>query len=505
MDNTAKLITKAGKALQQGKHADAKKLLRKILKRQPAHGDANYLLGTALAECGEFKAALVHLKQAQLALPRSPYVHNNLGNIYLKTAQTALAAHHYEAALRLQAQLPQAHFNLATIYKMEGRHEEALQHFASAADDASFAAQASIGRASALSEMGRYAEALDCLQPMLASHADNAHFITTLGEICLHGRCEAELLQQLQQGLHRLLDTPARLDAIAPIERVPLYFHLAALEERAGNYDTAFSYYTKANALKHKQGHGEDYPQREQQLQQAYATEVAVGDSEQRPLFIVGMPRSGSTLVEQILDCHTQLHGLGECEVLQGLLNDKPQPLAAQQLAPLAAAYLEATDTTARRGIDKSLGNTLNIGAILQLFPRARIIYTRRDPLDTCLSCYFTNFYGQHDYSYDLQQLGQHQRHTERLMAWWQQRYPEAIYPIDYEALVADPEPQIRKLLDFCSEPWEAACLSPHSNPRYAATASSHQVRQPFYRSSVGRAEHFTTHLQPLLEALQEE
>lgn len=505
MDNAQKLIKKAGKALQQGKYAEAKATLRKILKRHPAHGDANYLLGTVLAECGEFPLALDHLKRAQLALPNSPYVHNNLGNIYLKTSRAQLAATHYETALRLQSQLPQAHFNLASIYKMQGQHDAALQHYNEAAKEPGFVTQANIGSASLLNEKGNYPQALAILTPMFDTHADNPMFLTIFSSICLHITHEPELQRKAREALHKMLDSASRRESIPEIERIPLYFRLAALEEKAGNYDIAFEYYSTGNQLKHREGDGINYQQQEQQLRQAYEGKVTHGDSDARPLFIVGMPRSGSTLVEQILDCHPQLHGLGECEALPSLLKDKPRPLPTEELAELSQAYLKATDSMQRRGIDKYLDNYLNIGAILQLFPQARIIYTRRNPVDTCLSCYFTDFFGKLDYSYDLTQLGKHHRHFERMMQWWQQHYPNAIHAIDYEELVEDTEAQVRQLLEFCGEEWDPACLSPHNNQRYAATASTHQVRKPVYKNSVGRAQHYRDHLQPLLDALDEE
>ena len=233
------------------------------------------------------------------------------------------------------------------------------------------------------------------------------------------------------------------------------------------------------------------------------------GVASQRPIFVIGMPRSGTTLIEQILASHPDVYGAGELQALNQAVTRAgsfPYDLAnwsVSNLAQVAGDYLEQINRlapNALRVIDKLPGNFLYAGLIPLLLPGARIIHCRRDPVDTCLSCYSKSFAGEQLFAYQLDELGQFYRDYQMLMAQLRQILPpDQFIEVDYEAVVDDLEGQARRLIDFIDLPWNDACLAFHETRRMIRTASVAQVRQPIYTSSKGRWHQHAAHLAPLL------
>jgi hypothetical protein len=249
---------------------------------------------------------------------------------------------------------------------------------------------------------------------------------------------------------------------------------------------------------------------------EAIARGCGRGDPDETPIFIVGMPRSGSSLLEQILAAHPQIHGAGELLQMKQLVvhefaNQGPFPASMgnrtpDQLRALGRRYLAATKARApgaQRIIDKLPLNFYFAGLIHLMLPNARIIHLRRDPLDTCLSCHTTLFREPVRYAHDQAELGRFYRAYQTLMAHWRQVLPPARFiEVEYGDLVADPAAQARRLLEFCGMPWDDACLRPEHSDRPIRTASRLQARQPVYRGSVGRAGRYRDYLGPLVAAL---
>jgi tetratricopeptide (TPR) repeat protein len=236
------------------------------------------------------------------------------------------------------------------------------------------------------------------------------------------------------------------------------------------------------------------------------------GAASSRPIFVLGMPRSGTTLVEQILASHPNIHGAGELNHIQNLvgrLGDFPASITAiapAQLAPLGDAYLKAIAPLGqgqRHVVDKMPANFLYAGLIRLILPEARIIHCRRDPVDTCLSCYSKLFSKEQLFSYDQTELGRFHRDYQKLAAHWRAVLPATHFlDVDYEAVVADLESEARRMLDFLGLPWDPACREFHRTDRPVRTASVNQVRKPVYRSSAGRWRQHAQKLRPLLDAL---
>jgi hypothetical protein len=237
----------------------------------------------------------------------------------------------------------------------------------------------------------------------------------------------------------------------------------------------------------------------------------------EQPVFIVGMPRSGTSLVEQILSCHRGVHAAGELRDVGKLVaslglrfqgeDDVLPGLDSGSLNAAAGRHLErlrGLGGNAKRLTDKMPYNFLHLGLISLLFPRARVIHCLRDPIDTCLSCYFQNFATGNFFSFDLGNAGLYYRQYERLMAHWRTVLDKPILEVRYEEHVAEPEKVCREMLDFLDLDWDPACLRFHESRRFTNTASRDQVRKPIYTSSSGRWQRYERHLGPLLEALAE-
>ncbi len=312
-------------------------------------------------------------------------------------------------------------------------------------------------------------------------------------------------------------------------ERSRLHFVLARVRERAGAYDHAFAHYRRANELlQESQGaDGAADPAEQRRLVDrliavctpAFFERVrSFGSDSEVPVFVVGMPRSGTTLAEQILASHPHARGAGELNDIDGLATRLPERLGGTQPYPECLERLDpataraAADVylgrlrqyggTAARVIDKLPFNFVHLGLIAALFPRARIVHCRRDPIDTCLSVYFQDFAQSLPCGRDLGQLGRYYRDYERLMAHYAQVLPLPLFELRYEELTADQEAVSRRFVSFCGLEWDERCLRFHETERTVRTCSALQVRQPLYRSSVGRWKHYEAHLGPLLEAL---
>jgi Flp pilus assembly protein TadD len=570
----------------RGRNAEAVAAYRIALKHRPDVADVHFGLGTALLDLGEAGPAAESLRRAVELAPGDPEARNNLGNALAELGEDEAAEAGYRRALALRPEYSGAHLNLGILLARRGRDAEAETCYraAVATDPASLEARLQLARflrrigrlepalkvlreATALSpdhaaaqndlgrclvELGRSEEALAPYRRALELRPDfaEAHFnlgvcLQSLGRfdeaVAAHERALA-LRPDLAEAHYNLSliaregsgdEEVTRLDALladpdlAEDARVNANFALAALLQRRGEADRAFTHYRQGNELK----------ARSQPFDAAryidyvdsliatfdgafFASHASAGTASDRPVLIVGMPRSGTTLVEQILASHPAVHGAGELDDLLRMVDELPErlgggvvfPECAREIgdelaATLAGEYLDSLrrrSADARRVTDKMTGNYLRLGLVARLLPGARVIHCQRDPLDTCLSCYFQNFARGLSFSYDLGHLGLVYRQYERLMTHWRDVLPLPILDLRYEDLIADQEAASRRIVAFCDLPWDDSCLRFHEEERQVRTASFWQVRQPLYASSVGRWRAFAAHLGPLFEALGE-
>jgi hypothetical protein len=318
-----------------------------------------------------------------------------------------------------------------------------------------------------------------------------------------------------------MLRLASEIDELAPAQQAELHFALGAVFERDGHHDAAFAHLRAANAITRASTVYDEAAELSflRASQSAFASPVMdslrdCGERSERPVFIFGLPRSGSTLVEQLLAAHPAVDTAGELGILGGIVRSVWDGLAASTLAGLRAGvrrigerYLAETDSLAGGGTrltDKTLYNVGFAPFIHVTLPNARMIHVRRNPLDTCISCYATLFAPlQVSYSYDLGELGRYYRaSTEMIEAVRPFIAPDRLLEVVYEELIDDFEAQARRIVAFCGLLWDPACLNFHAVRRPVLTASSAQVRQPLYRDSLGRAAPFLPHLGPLVAAL---
>ena len=315
----------------------------------------------------------------------------------------------------------------------------------------------------------------------------------------------------------------ALYDSATPEERIPLGFALGKIDEDLGNIDRSFAEYDAANRARRAELHfaiadvaAEFAELRATFTPELFARFAGAGVSGLEPIFIVGMPRSGSTLTEQILASHPAVLGGGEMNLLdrvEATMREQAPSLSAfvakaapGGMAAWANAYLAPVRQALgkkTRFTDKNLDNFRRIGLIKLLFPDARIVHCTRDPLDTCFSIYRRLFGGDSvPFGYDQTELGTYYTLYRDLMAHWTAVLPGYVLDHSYEALVADPEPAMRRLLAFCELDWDPRVRDFHKTERGITTASAAQVRQPVYADSVGVAAAWRPHLAPLIAAL---
>jgi tetratricopeptide (TPR) repeat protein len=537
--------------LEQGKLSEAVAHFRQALRFQPDFPEAYNGLGNACKARGQTGEAEANYREALRLRPAFLAAHNNLGLVLLDQGKPSEAVAHFRQALCLEPNCPEAHLNLGNACKAQGQLDEAAAQYRQALrlrpDDASIldllgsallgqhdlsGAEVYFRKALALApdsaniwnglgvvlrSLGRFEEASDCFRRALAICPDRAAFHRNLISI---GVQEADPVEV--ERLRRLLKQPG----LALQERAAAGFALGKLLDDAARFDEAFACFARANALLKQTPAAAHDPFDGAQLRRGvdrmiqsftpsfFAQRRSWGEASERPVFIVGLPRSGTTLVEQIAASHPAVFGAGELtdigQIAVGLSpregSATGQGWDAGSIARAAGAHLQrlrSLDGAAARVIDKMPGNVYHLGLIAVLFPAARVIFCRRDARDTCLSCYFQWFAGTaHPYTYDLADCGRYYLETDRLMAHWLRVLPLRMLEIHYEALVADQEGQSRRLLDFLGLPWHPACLEFHRAQRPVLTASDWQVRQPMYRRSVGRWRHYARHLRPLLEVL---
>ncbi len=505
---------------QRGELDEAARWFREALQVRPTDAELHFRLAMVLMGLGRPSEALEHFRETTRLRPDSPEAWNNLGNVLLLQGKPAEAIPCYRQAVRLRPDYGEACLNLGNALRQDDRLSEGLQWYREAVRLRPTHPKAHNNLAVALLELGEAQEAETHLRECLKYSPASAQALCTLAINGLYKATDPspdELRARLAQG------------RLAPPEAAQLHFALAHLLDRAGQHNEAFTHLHEANRLRRdlarQAGEAFDPAAHSRLIDRLIGTFTPASFERVRgwgvdtdlPVFVVGMPRSGSSLVEQILSNHPDVAGAGELHEiprlavsLPGRLHaEEPYPeclsrlesVAARQLADGYLTRLRELVGTARRITDKMLENFLHLGLIATLFPQARVIHCQRDPLDTCVSCYFQQFRGL-NYTADLDDLGHYYREYQRLMAHWRAVLPLPLLDVVYEELVADPEAGSRRLVEFCGLDWDDRCLRFHENPRPVRTVSKLQVRRPIYGSSVGRWQRYATHLTPLCRAL---
>jgi tetratricopeptide (TPR) repeat protein len=524
--------------------------LEKAVSLQPQSAEAHNDLGMALATLDRPGEAIAHFEKAIALKPDFAAAHNNLGNALKAERRLGEAIRHFKEAIALRPDYPLAEFNLAGALAKQERHDDAVEHYrkALAARPDWIAALCGLGFSLHINDQTE--QGLACYERVLLldpACADAHHgFGLTQQALGLlrESRNAFEKAVELAPAVpayHRSLaetkqfrsDDPQlaameglarRMDTFGEEQQAALHFGLGKAYADLGRHAISFEHLLRGNAIRHRLDEYDEPAQLDmmRHIEKVFTAELLrrrpeAGDLSPLPILIVSMPRSGSTLIEQILASHPRIHGAGELRFLtratkafRGRRVEECFPeianhLSAGQLRQYAAGYVEhlrSRAPAAERVTDKMPSNYLYIGLTHMALPNARIIHARRDPLDTCVSCFSHNF-GHKSFTSDLGALGRYYRSYEVLMAHWRTVLPPGVMlEVQYEELVADFENHARRIVEFCGMDWDPRCLAFYETKRPVRTASVTQVREPIFTSSIGRWREYEPWLAPLFDAL---
>ena len=567
---------------QAGRLQQAETIFQTILQEHPQHPDALHLLGVLKHRAGDHATAVGLIEEAIKSNPTAPAFFNNCGEVYRALQNYDSAIARYEQALALNPKYAEAFYNLGLALNELGRHEEAVARYEQAIALKPDFAEACNNLGNALHKLGRHDQAMVPLEQALALEPELAEAHSNRGNVLQELSRHDEAIASYEQALTlkpdfaeahynlgiSLQDMGRQEDSIASYERalalkpdhaearrsltlinpspdqiplleqrltepstseddaIHLHFALADLFDQANEVTEAFDHYGAANALKRKtinydiRGHTVFVDR----LIKTYAksffeTNTVRGSDSELPVFILGLPRSGTTLVEQIVSSHPQMFGAGELGSLmtieEGIAKkietSHPYPEGISSCKDSVAAEfstrylreLSEYSPSAIRITDKMPSNFLRIGLIKTLFPKAHIIHCKRNALDTCTSIFLNYLVKGHDYSFDLEELGQYYLDYERLMRHWRGVVADEIFEVQYEELVTDQEPVSRQLIEHVGLEWDDTCLDFHENKRVVKTASNLQVRKPIYKNSINRWRRYEKQLAPLVAMLE--
>jgi tetratricopeptide (TPR) repeat protein len=507
-------LLKQAYTLQQAKKlAEAQDLCLEVLSRTPNHPLALYIMGTICLGYDD-EAALRYFARAVGEQPDNVYYHLSLGEAYVKVSEYSPAIQHMQYALKLQPDLVEALCALGRAYIEFDKPELALPLYEKALKINRDHPKVRSGLASALSSLGRMDEAAVYLKEAIGRRIDPPGAYNDLVQTRKFTEEPAELKSILRE-----LGNP-RLDSDGAQK---LHHAAGKVLNDLKRYEEAFDHFNKAKQATGYQFDIDLYRRWVDTMIDMFtpemlASRVGFGNPSELPVFVVGMPRSGTTLTEQICASHPDVHGAGELSKLRRVANAmelKPssagnlqQPImsmSAELSRTLAAehlSYLRERAPDALRIIDKMPHNFELIGLIGLLFPNARIIHCRRDAIDNCVSCFVLNFSEAHSYNCDLRTLGLYYREYDRLMRHWNAVFPGLIFENRYETLVEDQESQSRRLIEYLGLPWDDACLRFFDRDGSVNTPSRWQVRQPIYKTSVKRWKNYEREIQPLIQSL---
>ena len=503
---------------EQGRNAEALGLIGAALKEKPNEAAALANYGVVCNALKRFDEALACCDKAIALKPDFEAAFNNRGlALYqLKRFDEALAS--YDKAVALKPDFAEAFCNRGFVLGKLKRFDEALASYDKALAIKPDFVEALNDRAIEMLVLGRLAEAQRDIERAIQLAPRNPRYYYTLGQITRYVAADPRVAA-MEELVHDAT-------SLAIDDRIHLHFALAKAYEDLGRPERAFSQLLAGNALKRSQITYEETitVRMHSQIQEAFIPELLqtfqnVGEPSRVPIFIVGMPRSGTTLIEQILASHPDVFGGGELDFLSKVVADiQPSDnnlevsrellssIPSEQFRQIGESYLakiKRLAPAAARVVDKMPANYLNVGLIHLALPNAPIIHVVRDPVDTCISCFSQLFTGELNYTYDLAELGRYYGHCQALMAHWHQVLPLGrILDVRYEEVVANLEGMARRIVAHCGLEWDAHCLAFHQTKRPIRTASVTQVRRPIYKSSMGHRFKYETFLAPLLAEL---
>jgi len=513
-----KLMALAAEHQREGRLEEAERIYRRILRAEPRNVDALRLLALIAAQADRPDDAEVMLLKAVEIAPDFMLALLDLARVYRDQERLEEALEILARALALDPVQPQAHFlRAATLARVSFTHE-AIDSYRRCLAEQPRHLGALLGLGHVLKAVGEYGPAVESYQACIRESPDDGETYWSLANLKTYRFDDATVAD---------MERRAGAQGNNIQSEVNFLFALGKAWEDRADYERAWDFYHRGNA-RQRAAVAYDPVQTEvmnDRLIATYGEEFlashrGAGDPDPSPIFILGLPRSGSTLLEQVLASHGEVEGTSELPYIGRLATSLNRnrgdginyPEAMRELGPahfaaLGAEYLQLSRmhrrTDAPRFIDKMPNNFPNVGFIATILPNARIIDARRHPLDACLSCFRQLFAKGQNFTYDLTEIGEYYLQYQRMMDHWARVLPGRVLTVQYEEVVADVEGQVRRLLEFCGLPWQDACLRFYESDRPVRTPSSEQVRQPIYDRSVGHWRHYERHLGELFAVLE--
>jgi len=494
-------------------------LCKEVLQADPEHvGAKEFLINRAL-ETGRARWAEELARSLVRKMPEQSKWWLKLSSALARQDQLVEAQEAVQQVLSIEPDLEEARMLLGSIFVRDNRFADALSQYDAVLQQNPNNIAALAQKGSALKTLGRQHESIQCLRRCMELDRSFGEAAWSLSNLKTYRFSDDEVVN---------IKAVLAVENLKDKDAVHFNYALGKAYEHRQQWDQAFAAYQTANRIKQQSAiwNADEFSAQVDQIIATFTPQLLQqhhnsGVDDSSPIFVLGLPRSGSTLQEQILSSHSQVEGTRELPYIPWIaqrLNRKPNPMC-QDNYPLGAGQLEADQwrllgtqflAQAKRHrqtetpffIDKLPNNFLYVGLILLAMPNAKIINTVRNPMDNCFGCFKQLWAEGQNFTYDLEDLGRYYRDYHRLMAHWQAIFGDKIFSVNYEAVVANLETNVQELLDYCGLPMEEQCLRFHETERAVNTASSEQVRQPIYSSAVAYWRHFEEHLQPLKDAL---
>ena len=514
-----KLLAQAARLHKEGKLEEAEKLYRQVLKNNPDNIDAMRMLAMVAATLKHFDDAERLLRRAVGIAPDFLAAVIDLGRILKEQDRFEEAIGYFKKAIEINPNNPQTHFLLAGAYAPAALNHEAVKEYQRTLELSPRHAGALLGLGNALKTIGRLDEAVGAYHDCIGVKPNNGETYWSLANLKTYRFSDEQLLEMEK----RVEDDSATGDK----SEVNFLFALGKAYDDRGDYDRAWHYYEQGN---NKQRMLVQYdPVHTETINDGiidvfdktlFDEKSGSGHPDPAPIFILGLPRSGSTLIEQVLASHSQVEGTSELpylgRVATSLNRNRPDgvnyPEAVRELAPenlavLGEDYIRYAQLHRTEGkpffVDKMPNNFPTIGFLHLILPDAKIIDARRHPLDACVGNFRQHYARGQTFAYDLTDIGEYYLQYQRMMDHWNEVLPGRVLTVQYEEVVTDFENQVRRILEYCNLPWEDDCIRFYETERPVRTASSEQVRQPIYTGALNFWRNYETHLDELVEILE--
>ena len=514
-----KLLAQAARLHKEGQLEEAEKLYRQVLKNNPNNIDAMRMLAMVAATLKRFDDAERLLRRAVGIAPDFLAAVIDLGRILKEQDRFEEAIGYFKKAIEINPNNPQTHFLLAGAYAPAALNQEAVKEYQRTLELSPRHPGALLGLGNALKTIGRLDEAVKAYHDCISVKPNNGETYWSLANLKTYRFTD----EQLQEMENRVQDGAGTTDK----SEVNFLFALGKAYDDRHDYDRAWHYYERGND---KQRMLVQYdPVHTETINDGiigvfdkalFEEKSGSGHPDPAPIFILGLPRSGSTLIEQVLASHSQVEGTSELpylgRVATSLNRNRPdginypeavRELAPENLAALGEDYIRYAQLHRTEGkpffVDKMPNNFPTTGFLHLILPDAKIIDARRHPLDACVGNFRQHYARGQTFAYDLTDIGEYYLQYQRMMDHWDEVLPSRVLTVQYEEVVTDFDNQVRRILEYCNLPWEEDCIRFYETERPVRTASSEQVRQPIYTGALNFWRNYETHLGELVEILE--